>query len=137
MDGETESVTQLADIQPQIDTPIRVLIPNTTNAPARISKSSRDEYIRTNAFSPKALASALSNTLQAIGPSSRISSLPTLKSSTSSDAEAKIKTSIHDYTTLAFSSHRAGKRDIEASAYISLGVIYDNLGNYHMVNFVL
>jgi hypothetical protein len=127
---DAEPITQLADTQPQIDTPIRVLIPHATNAPPRVNKSSRDDHIRTNAFSPQAFAMSLNN-LQGLGPNSRLPSLANNKNS--GDMEAKIKTAIHDYTTLAFSSHRAGKRDIEGSAYISLGVIYDNLGNYQMV----
>lgn len=128
MDEEgNESTTQLADNQPQIDTPIRILIPSGTNAPARTNTSCRDDFIRTNAFSPAAFTVAIAANNTNLGPNTRLPSLnTTLKGS---DTDAKIMTAIHDYTVLAFSSHRAGKREVEGSAYISLAVIHDNLGN--------
>ena len=43
--------------------------------------------------------------------------------------DAHLKTAINDYTVLAFSSKRAGKLEVEASAYIALAVVYDNQGN--------
>jgi hypothetical protein len=130
-DDGNESTTQLSDNQPQIDTPIRILIPSGTNAPARTNTSCRDDFIRTNAFSPAAFTVALAANATNLGPNTRLPSLnPSLKGA---DSDAKIKTAIHDYTVLAFSSHRAGKRDVEGSAYISLAVIHDNLGNLKSV----
>ena len=41
-----------------------------------------------------------------------------------------IKTAISDFAMLAFSSKRSGKKDIEAMAYVSLGVIHDNQNNF-------
>ena len=130
--------TQLADSRPQFDAPLRVAIP--VNAPARIAKISHDQHIRTNAFSPAALSMTKKALPELIGivPSNR-KVLPSLKSSTSGgggtpivnmDHDAQIKTAIRDFQMLAFSSKRTGKKDVEASAYVSLGVIYDNQGNY-------
>ncbi len=132
-DSATESTTQLADNQPQIDTPIRILLPSGTNAPARVNAQCRDDFIRTNAFSPAAFTVAMTANKANLGPNTR---LPSLNNSLKgADSDAKIKTAIHDYTVLAFSSHRAGKRDVEGSAYISLAVIHDNLGNLKAVSF--
>jgi hypothetical protein len=129
-----ESVTQLADAQPQIDRPLRVMLPSSTNAPARAPQACRDDCIRTNAFSPAAFTAALAmNTGADVGSKTRLPSLPSAVSS-KSDADAKIKTAISHYTVLAFSCHRAGKSEVEAAAYISLAVIYDNLGNHKLVS---
>ncbi len=48
--------------------------------------------------------------------------------------DAISKTQIKDLHTLAFSSKRAGKKDVEATAYASLGVIYDNQHSYEHAN---
>jgi len=132
-EAETESITQLADAEPQIDTPLRILLPAGTNAPQRTPSACRDDYIRTNAFSPAAYTVALNtegDNAPRVGPNSRLPSLPHHSSSKGGDSDAKIKTAISHYTVLAFSCHRAGKSEVEASAYISLAVIYDNMGNY-------
>ena len=50
------------------------------------------------------------------------------------DHDASTKTAIRDFNVLAFSSKRAGKKDVEANAYVSLGVIYDNQKNYKQAN---
>ena len=127
-----ESITQLSDNQPQIDTPIRILIPASTNAPPRVNPSCRDDFIRTNAFSPAAFTVALAQNDTTLGPNTRLPSLN--NGPKAADSDAKVKTAIHDYTVLAFSSHRAGKRDVEGSAYMSLAVIHDNLGNLKAVS---
>ena len=136
-DMESESVTQLADNQPQIDTPLRILLPSSTNAPVRTQGTSRDDHIRTNAFSPAAYAATLNisdnNNNEAIGPNNRIPSL-TINTKVGNDSQARIKTAISHYTVLAFSSHRAGKKEVESSAYVSLAVIYDNMRNYKLVS---
>jgi hypothetical protein len=134
-ENNQESVTQLADSQPQIDNPLRILLPLGTNAPARVQGACRDDYIRTNAFSPAAYTTTLNISPDdvSIGPNNRIPSLNSTSISGSIDSQAKIKTAISHYTVLAFSCHRAGKKEVEASAYISLAVIYDNLSNYKPV----
>lgn len=127
MDEGNQSATQLADTRPQIDTPLRVQIP--LNTPARINKQTGDDYVRENAFSPSALA--FSKTL--INMASKGNKLPTIKDNkgqVNMGHDAQIKTAIRDYSMLAFSSRRAGKRDVAATAYVSLAVIHDNQNNY-------
>lgn len=128
-----ESATQLADAKPQIDTPIRIMIPASTNAPPRINKACRDDFIRTNAFSPSAFNAAVTANIKASAPNSRLPALNHNTHMINNDADAKIRTAIHDYTVLAFSSQRANQPEVEASAYISLAVIYDNMGNFRNV----
>ena len=41
------------------------------------------------------------------------------------------KTEIANYATLAFSSRRAHKAETEAQAYFSIGVLHDNVGQFH------
>lgn len=129
MDAEgNQSSTQLADTRPQIDTPLRVQIP--LNTPARVLKQTKDDYVRSNAFTPAALAqSKLMAEAAAAG-----NPLPTEKNNANSSVgmehDAQTTTAIKDYTMLAFSSRRAGKRDIAATAYVSLAVIHDNQGCY-------
>jgi tetratricopeptide (TPR) repeat protein len=127
--------TQLADARPKIDQPLRIQIPLSINAPSRVECVSKDLQIQQSAFSP----AAFRNTNYFIIPylaqskTTKLSSLPTLSdSSINMDHDAQIKTAIRDYSTLAFSSKRAGKKDVEAAAYVSLGVIYDNQNNYMM-----
>ena len=127
-EDSSQGATQLADTRPQIDTPLRVQIP--LNTPARANKQTRDEFVRKHAFTPAALA--LSKTLTEGAAAGK--KLAPLKDAPSAcinmEHDAQIKTSIKDYSMLAFSSRRAGKRDIAATAYVSLAVIYDNQGNY-------
>lgn len=123
--------TQLADTRPQLDCPLRVAIP--VNAPNRNARLTKDEFIHNNAFSPDALALAkkskiIMNTPVEMLPSKSFESKTT--PSLNLDQDAVTKTAIKDFTTLAFSSRRAGKKDVEATAYASLGVIYDNQGNF-------
>ena len=131
--------TQLADSRPQLDAPLRVSIP--VNAPARVAKVSQDQYIRSNAFSPAALSQTKQVLPSLVGVGGKKLSgkggAPSSSSSSSSsgpgasgDADnAQIKTAISDFSVLAFSSKRSGKKDVEATAYVSLGVIYDNQGD--------
>ena len=123
--------TQLADSRPKLDDALRVSIP--VNAPVRVAKVSQDQYIRSNAFSP----AALSHTRQVLptlllGGKSVADKVRTSSAATTGgDADnAAIKTAISDFTVLAFSSRRSGKKDVEATAHVSLGVIYDNQGNF-------
>jgi hypothetical protein len=119
--------TQLADSRPQLDAPLRVSIP--VNAPARVAKVTQDQYIRSSAFSP----AALSMTKQVLPSLVGVGGKKLGKAAapvTSGDADnAQIKTAISDFTVLAFSSRRSGKKDVEATAYVSLGVICDNQGD--------
>jgi tetratricopeptide (TPR) repeat protein len=128
--------TQLADVRPQLDTPLRVAIP--VNAPSRTEKLTRDKFIHDNSFSPAAISVARKNQMRY---SSQHSDELNIDSSTdpvvlpgnaliNMDHDANLKTSIRDFTVLAFSSNRAGKKDVEATAYASLGVIHDNQSNY-------
>jgi tetratricopeptide (TPR) repeat protein len=126
------SATQLADTRPQLDTPLRVAVP--VNAPERISKLSRDQYIHTNAFSPHALAQARLKLLNIGNTDPRQVHNKKMGSneqvSINMDHDAISKTAIRDFNLLAFSSKRSGKKDEEATAYASLGVIYDNQANF-------
>ncbi len=125
--------TQLADSRPQLDQPLRVVIP--VNAPARLNKSSQDQYIQQNAFSPMAFSQTRRTLPELMGVSNKKSSggSPDKGKKTrpqADNSDAGIKTAISDFSVLAFSSKRSGKKDIEAMAYVSLGVIHDNQENY-------
>jgi tetratricopeptide (TPR) repeat protein len=121
--------TQLADSRPQLDQPLRVTIP--VQAPARTSRSSQDQQIQKNAFSPMALSATKSALPELLGvKKTSEESKGGSKKQEGSGADAGIQTAIADFTTLAFSSKRSGKKDKEAIAYVSLGVIYDNQGNH-------
>ena len=123
--------TQLVDSRPQLDQPLRVVIP--VNAPQRIGKASQDQYIQQNAFSPMALSQTRSALPELMGVSGNKGASPDKGKKSRPQAEnsdAGIKTAISDFSVLAFSSKRSGKKDIEAMAYVSLGVIFDNQENY-------
>lgn len=123
--------TQLADARPQLDSPLRVGIP--VNAPDRKMKQKSDEIIGTNTFSPQALAVSKKNLYSLVYNAKELDpqkSKPT-STATNMDHDALIQTSIRDFTTLALSSKRANKKEVEATAYASLGVIHDDQGNYH------
>lgn len=128
--------TQLSDVRPQVDTPLRISIP--VNAPNRNLKLPRDRFIYENSFSPAAITVSKKRQIMFNEHDAE-----KLLEQTENDAvvlpgnalvnmehDATIKTSIRDFTMLAFSSKRAGKKDVEATAYASLGVIHDNQSNY-------
>ena len=126
---QPEISTQLADTRPQFDVALRVAIP--VNTPARAQKILRDTLIRMNAFSPGAYA--ISRHLIDASRSSeddveRILSSTESSTSFNLDNDSNIKTCVKDFTMVAASSRRAGKKDVEATAYVSLGVICDNQG---------
>lgn len=128
-----EAATQLADSRPKIDTPLRVQIPLSVNAPSRVDSISRDMRIKQTAFSPAAFKNtATIKPALALGPNTKIPPLTATDGSSivNMDHDAQIKTAIRDYSVLAFSSKRAGKRDVEAAAYVSLAVIHDNQNNF-------
>ena len=122
--------TQLADTRPQLDCPLRVAIP--VNAPNRNVRLTKDQFIHKNAFSPEALSQSKKSKIRMNLPPDVLPSNieSTTTPSLNLDQDAVTKTSIKDFTTLAFSSKRAGKKDVEATAYASLGVIYDNQNNF-------
>jgi len=125
-----EMSTQLADSRPKFDTALRVAIP--VNAPPRAVKPSRDALIRTNAFSPAsyavgqklvdAVATGEEAAVEKVLANSNTHGLPEMKD------DSVIKNMMKDFTVVAASSKRAGKKDVEAMAYVSLGVTCDNQG---------
>lgn len=136
--GSKASVSQLSDNQPKFDCPLRLAIP--VNVPPRKEKLTTDALIHNAAFSPAAFAAnkkALTAKIISGGDDiSSSSSLPssapgrTAESYINMDHDATMKTQISDLTTLCMSSKRAGKKDLEAAGYASLGVIYDNQDKY-------
>ena len=121
--------TQMADSRPQIDTPLRIMLPE--NIPQRNGRQIRDDVIRQAAFSPDAYAQSLLAEIPEKGKevSERT---PTASALMAMAHDADIHTKIKDFSTLAFSSRRAGKLDVEGQAYLSLAVIYDNQRNYKL-----
>ena len=128
--------TQLADSRPKLDKPLRVALP--VNAPERNPNISKDEYIYTNAFAPNAVSVSKKHHTALANKSSELTPLVTGwtpstmpgNKAINMDHDALIKTAVKDFTVLAFSSKRAGKKDVEATAYASLGVIHDNQAQY-------
>jgi tetratricopeptide (TPR) repeat protein len=128
--------TQLSEVRPQVDTPLRISIP--VNAPERVAKISRDKFIYENSFSPAAINISKKRQVlfsethpeQVMEQTANEAVVLPGNSLVNMDHDANIKTAIRDFTMLAFSSKRAGKKDVEATAYASLGVIHDNQGNY-------
>ena len=126
---QPEIATQLADVRPQFDVALRVTIP--VNAPPRAQKLLRDSLIRTNAFSPGAYSVSrqlLEASRSNDGDVAKILNANEITSSFNLEYDSHIKTLIKDFTMVAASSRRAGKKDVEATAYVSLGVICDNQG---------
>ena len=126
-----EISTQLVDSRPKFDTALRVAIP--VNAPTRNTKPSRDELIRTNAFSPAAYTVGQKliqatctgddrHVAKVLATGGQRNALPEMKD------DSGIKNMMKDFTVVAASSKRAGKKDVEATAYVSLGVVCDNQG---------
>lgn len=128
--------TQLADTRPKLDTALRVALP--VNAPERNATFSKDQFIYNNAFSPNAQSISKKHHLVLSKDNPDLKHLDTNRkppvllsqSPVNMDHDALIKTAIKDFTVLAFSSKRAGKKDVEATAYASLGVIHDNQQHY-------
>eukprot|EP01038_Epipyxis_sp_PR26KG_P015572 gene15572-21027_t len=145
--------TQLAESRPQLDSPLRVAIP--VNAPNRTIVISRDSFIYANAFSPLAQNISDLNLNRIVNNYSsqndescfnqefisdahgqNIAKLlehtaNTVGSGEAGNNDALIKTQIKDFNALALSSKRSNKKDEEATAYVSLGVIHDNQKQFH------
>lgn len=152
---EQEQATQLSDTRPHLDNPLRVALP--VNVPERNLPPSKDIQLRNTAFSPIAQASGLrtgrslaleTNALSStristsyIVPNAdnvqqkQATAVPSKQLIEPQNAvkmhhDANLKNVLRDYTLLAHSSRRANKKDIEASAYASLGVVLDNQEDY-------
>jgi tetratricopeptide (TPR) repeat protein len=133
MEGQT---TQLADARPKLDCPLRVALP--VNAPERAASTPKDKFIYENAFSPSAIAASKKRQSALCKNYVELSFLDTAKDTprthnvapVNMDHDALIKTAIRDFSVLALSSKRAGNKDVEATAYASLGVIHDNQRHY-------
>lgn len=127
---KSDVATQLADTRPQFDVALRVAIP--VNAPSRAQKVLRNSLIRANAFSPAAyvVSRQLIHAIRSDDKADveKILAASEICASFNLDNDSAIKTLIRDFTLVAASSRRAGKKDTEASAYVSLGVICDNQG---------
>lgn len=133
MEGQT---TQLADARPKLDCPLRVALP--VNAPERNATSTKDQFICKNAFSPNAISVSKKHhislcqdysELKFLDTKDKAPKIPTL-TPVNMDHDALVKTAIRDFSVLALSSKRAGNKDVEATAYASLGVIHDNQQHY-------
>lgn len=131
--------THLADRQPQIEQPLRIEAPADLKAPQRLSGQTRDSLLRRLRYSPEA-HSLTRRVLAEKGPEAsdetiaaawrrqtmeREHALAAFEATTSS-----LQSQILKYSTIAASSHRAGKHMAEAQAYFAMGVVYDNARLY-------
>jgi tetratricopeptide (TPR) repeat protein len=124
------ATSQLADTA--IDTPLRIKA--TGNVPVRNIRKGIDEEARINTYSPNAyvkmkasVKAALSNDDNSTEVLRKILSVTkTSPPAMNADDDAGANTAIKDFSILALSSKRAGKKEVEAQAYLSLGMIYDN-----------
>ena len=119
----SEGATQLADARPQFDVPLRVAAP--ANAPVRIMNPTHDDLLLKSVFSCSAYVlnkQLVTNYVNGVYTSHIPSDVPTITEGN----DASLKTATRDFQLLAQSSKRAGKKDVEATAYISLGIINDN-----------
>jgi len=144
-----EISTQLSDTRPILDHPLRVAIP--VNVPSRNATANRDQAIYISTFSPMAIAQSnhhfynsketTSNKLFAQSLIVEDKSLYMKKAKIVIDENGKNqlirmehnasnKNQLKDFQVLAASSRRADKKDVEATAYASLGVVYDNQEEY-------
>lgn len=120
--------TQLADPNPQIDTPLRVEAPASANAPSRVQQASRDSRIQQTSFSPAALQRRDDDeaAVAAAGGDARKADV----SSGVLSHTATTRTAVRHYAMLAESSHRAGNIAVEASAHFGTAVLLDNQQRY-------
>ena len=140
-DEADDGPTQLADRYPQIDAPLRVEPPPSMKAPIRKDAPSRDAHIRRSAFAPAA-ATIKRDVLKALGAvddaatfldprtaeGKKLRSLD--RAVPDPAARGPFDTKISNFRHLAFSSRRAGRRETEAQAYFSIGVMHDNEGQF-------
>ena len=132
---DPDNTSQLSDQKVSIDMPLRLKEPK--NVPNRRERQTNDELVRIKTYSPFAYCLANSSIEKALNSTKSqldyndvlresIASLNTEPPNISNDSDASYNNGIKDFNVLAFSSKRAGKKDVEALAYISLGIIYDN-----------
>jgi tetratricopeptide (TPR) repeat protein len=120
-DGENETEeTQLAMSRPQINSQLRVQAAPNTPARASNAADNNDEYLRETLFSPTAM--------QNLGGKSKNPPLPT--SLMHVEQQANVKNLLKEFSTMALSNNRVGRKDLEALAYSSIGIIHDNLDNF-------
>jgi tetratricopeptide (TPR) repeat protein len=118
---EEAEETQLALSKPRIDSQLRVQA--ALNAPERIQlEQNNNDVYRNTIFSPLAMRAGNSTSSAGTG-----TVLPL--SLASLEQQGVVKNMLKDYTTMAYSNNRSGRKDIEAFAYSCLGIIHDNLGN--------
>lgn len=113
--------TQLAESRPRINSQLRVLA--ASNTPHRLMGEEAEELLKNTLFSPTAMRNLATST-------NFTKALP--MSLVNVEQQAAVKNSLKDYSTMALSSNRAGKKDIEALAYASMGIIHDNLSNFKL-----
>jgi len=127
--------TQMAERFPQIDLTQRVDPPPYMNAPPRIATMSKDQLIRESSFSPKAHSRRKYDiaSYKVAGTERASNGAPPRKNATlkaHTENQSPFQAQVKDYTMLAFSSRRAGRHQMEGAAYFSMGVLYDNMGQY-------
>lgn len=146
MDASDIASGQLVDRNPTIDMPLRIKSP-ASNVPERTSRAIRDELLRLGSFSPFAYTQIKRTALTTLHRETNALECPEsikvfahnsrlFEPSTANDSDALLNNATKDFTVLAFSSKRAGKRDVEANAYLSLGIIYDNQCKLKQVTFI-
>lgn len=118
--------TQLSDIKPKFDSPLRIALPINSPNLTRSNLSSHDDCIRNHVFSSNAVIVSKRTDYDQKSSSDEANNLFSLISSSNSDSLADTLSLINDYKAVAFSSKRIGKKEEEKNAYLSLGVIYDN-----------
>lgn len=119
--------TQLAANRPQINSQLRVQAAMNTPTRALSLTEDSNHYLGTSMFSPFAMRQPAS-VVSSATPHAPSYTVP--MSLAEVEQQALVKNALKDFTTTAVSSHRAGKKDIEALAYSSIGIIHDNLGNF-------
>ena len=131
MESANAAATQLSDQKPSIDMPLRVKANG--NVPDRVGRKGKDEELRHSAFSPyvyvkmrEVVQAAIENGGDVNALHEALSSPKMQPPSLSSNIDAKAGTAIKDAMMAASSSKRAGKKNVEAEAYLSLGIIHDN-----------
>jgi tetratricopeptide (TPR) repeat protein len=147
-----EQTTQLADTRPLLDFPLRMVIP--VNVPSRVSKPTLDEDLYAQVYSPFAQAQGYRHKLRQLFSDSHVMQSTAADKTTASSAslknnknssnassslplggnmehDAQLKNLLKDFNLLAFSSKRAEKKDVEATAYASLGVLCDNQDDFY------
>lgn len=119
----SEGSTQLADSKPAFDVPLRVAAP--ANAPVRIMNPGHDDLLLKSVFSCSAYVLNKQLVTDYVNGTYK-DTMPTEVPTITEGTDASLKTATRDFQLLAHSSKRAGKKDVEATAYVSLGVINDN-----------